>query len=407
MKPTITCKNCGEKMSLDEALLNEIREAARKELGQSYQQQLKELEAKITREAEAKYQEQIKEAEARAAERASKRLEDQLKILREETEEEKKYNRELRQQLQELTRQLREANKAREDAELNMQKKLAEEEKKIRDEAEKAAIEKARLDLAERDKTINDLKKALEDAQRKAAQGSQQLQGEVLELDLEDALRREFIYDDIQPVEKGANGADVKQTVKTQRGTSCGIILWEIKRTKSWSDTWIQKLKADMRAEGAHCPAIITEAMPKEAHSDIHQYQGVWVCKPGMAIVLAKLLREGLLAAARERAIAQHRGTAADALYAFITSHEFAHHIEAQLETYRDMREQIDRERKAYEKIWKQREAQLEMLTTGLAAVYGSLEGRVGHAKMPVVKGLELLESGELNNNYEGQEKEK
>lgn len=400
MKPTITCKNCGEKMSLDEALLNEIREAARKELGQSYQQQLKELEAKITREAEAKYQEQIKEAEARAAERASKRLEDQLKILREETEEEKKYNRELRQQLQELTRQLREANKAREDAELNMQKKLAEEEKKIRDEAEKAAIEKARLDLAERDKTINDLKKALEDAQRKAAQGSQQLQGEVLELDLEDALRREFVYDDIQPIEKGANGADVKQIVKSQRGTHCGIILWEIKRTKNWSDSWISKLKADMRTEGANCPALITEAMPKHAHVDIYQYQGVWVCKPGMAIVLAKLLRDGLLAAARERAIAQHRGTAADALYNFITSHEFTHHIEAQLETYRDMREQIARERKAYEKIWKQREAQLEMLTTGIAAVYGSLEGRVGHAKMPTIKGLELLESSELNNNY-------
>ncbi len=173
----------------------------------------------------------------------------------------------------------------------------------------------------------------------------------MLELDLEDALRREFIYDDIQPVEKGANGADVKQIVKSQRGTHCGIILWEIKRTKNWSDSWISKLKADMRTEGANCPALITEAMPKQAHADIYQYQGVWVCKPGMAIVLAKLLRDGLLAAARERAIAQHRGTAADALYAFITSHEFAHHIEAQLETYRNMREQIVRERKAYEKF--------------------------------------------------------
>lgn len=407
MKHTITCKNCGQKISVDKVLLHEIREEARKELGQSYQQQLKELKAQITHEAEAKYQEQIKQAEARAAERASKKLEDQLIILQEEAQEEKRDNRTLRQQMQELARQLRESNKAREEAEFNMQKKLAEEEKKIREEAEKTASEKARLDLAERDKTINDLKKALEDAQRKAAQSSQQLQGEVLELDLEDALRREFVYDDIQPIEKGVNGADVKQIVKSQPGTHCGIILWEIKRTKNWSDAWISKLKADMRTEGANCPALVTEAMPKQAHSDIYQYQGVWVCKPGMAIVLAKLLRDGLLSAARERVIAQHRGTAADALYAFVTSHEFAHHIEAQLETYRNMREQIVRERKAYEKIWKQREAQLEMLTTGIAVVYGNLEGRVGHAKMPVVKGFELLESGEFNNNYKSQEKEK
>lgn len=384
-----------QKIALDEALLHEIRDEARKELDRNYQQQLKNLETKLNQEAEARLTKQIQLAETRASERASKRLEGQLQILRTEAEEERKYNRELHKKLQELTRQLQDARKAQETAELNMQRKLLEEEKKIRANAEKTATEKARLELAERDKTINDLKKALEDAQRKAAQGSQQLQGEVLELDLEDALRREFIYDEIQPVEKGVSGADVKQIVKTQRGVTCGVILWEIKRTKNWSDAWIQKLKADMRAEGAHCPAIITEVMPKEAHSNIYQHRGVWVCKPAMAIVLAKLLREGLLAAARERAIAKHRETAAEALYNFITGHEFAHHVEAMLETYRSMREQINRERKAYERLWKQREAQLETLTTGIAAVYGSLEGRVGYASMPKVKGLELLEAGE------------
>lgn len=408
MRPTITCKDCGAKISIDEALLHDIKEETRKELGKNHQQQLKELEAKITRDAEAKLTEQIKEAETKAADRAGKKLEEQLKALREEAEEEKKYNRELREQLQGLTRQLREANKARETAELDMQKKLAEEEKTIREDAEKTASEKSRLHLAERDKTINDLQKALENAQRKAAQGSQQMQGEILELDLEDALAREFRDDEIQPVEKGATGADVKHVVKSQRGTVSGTILWEIKRTKNWSDQWPAKLKADMRSEGANCPAIITEAMPKDTTADICHYHGVWVCKPGMAIVLAKLLRDGLLAAARERAIAQHRGTAADALYNYITSHEFAHHIEATLDTYQDMKQQIDTERRAMERIWKKREAQLDILTTGIANIYGSLEGRVGHTSMPKVKGLDLLEAGESDedNNKPNQEKE-
>lgn len=402
MQPTITCRSCGEKLSIDEALLHEIRE----ELSRDQKKQLKSMEEKIRREAAEDQSEKIKQAEERAAEQAGKKLTEQLTTLKEELDEERTDKKQLREEQKELMQQIRKANQAKETAELEMQKKLAEEEKKIREEAEKSASEKSRLHLAERDKTIGDLQKALEEAQRKAAQGSQQMQGEILELDLEDALSREFRDDDIQPVEKGISGADVKQTVKSPRGTVCGTILWESKRTKSWSDQWPAKLKADMRAAGANCPAIITEVMPKEASADICRYQGVWVCRPGMAIVLARLLRDGLLAAGRERAIAQHRGTAADALYSYITSHEFAHHIEATLETYQDMHQQISAERRAMERIWKKREAQLDLLTTGIANIYGSMEGRVGSGSMPKVKGMELLEPGEEPESTTNQEEE-
>lgn len=390
MTPTITCKGCGSKISIDEALLHEIKDKALREINQDHQLQIKKLEEKIKNDSEQRLKEQIEELKSKITLEANEKAQLTLKQLQEETNEEKAENKKLRESLNEVMQQLRLANKERDNTELQMQKKLADEEAKIKEDAQKSATEKFRLEMASREKTISDLQKSLDEAQRKAAQGSQQMQGEILELDLEEALDREFRDDGIQPIAKGTNGADVRQIVKSPRGTACGIILWETKRTKTWSDQWTTKLKADMRAEGANCPVIITEIMPKNAPS-ICNYQGVWVCKPSMAIVLAKLLRDGLLAVGREKAIAQHRGTAADSLYNYVTSHEFAHHIESILDTYEDMQQQIGAERKAMERIWKKREDQLKILTTGVASVYGSMESRVG-SSMHKVKGLELPE---------------
>ena len=154
------------------------------------------------------------------------------------------------------------------------------------------ADEKQRLNLAARDKTIADLQKSLDEALRKAAQGSQQLQGEIIELDLEDALSAEFKDDLIAPVEKGIRGADIKHSVRSPMGNECGVILWEIKRTKVWTEGWVQKLKDDLRETKANIPVIITEVMPKNATGEIYFHNGVWIAKPASALILATLLRE-------------------------------------------------------------------------------------------------------------------
>lgn len=143
--------------------------------------------------------------------------------------------------------------------------------------------------------------------------------------------------DDIEPVAKGTKGGDIRHTVKSPRGTVCGVMLWEIKRTKNCVDGWVPKLKEDLRAEKANIPIIITEVMPKQVTEYMGVFQGVWVCKSQLAVILGTLLRKSLLDVGLQKALADNRGTKADALYSFITSHEFVQQVEAMVDTYRDI----------------------------------------------------------------------
>ena len=329
------------------------------------------------------------EAESRERKSAAEQ-ESLMKTLREDAEHAKADNTKMREDLGKLMDQLRESNRARENAELEAKKTLAEEEGKIRAEVEKAADEKQRLNLAAKEKTITDLQKALDDAQRKAAQGSQQLQGEILELDLENALADAFRDDLVTPVAKGVNGADISHTVRSSGGTVCGVILWEIKRTKNWTDGWIPKLKTDLRSAKANVPVIISEVLPKTVEGDMAQVDGVWVCKPALAIVLGTLLRKGLLDVGRQKALTANQGDKASALYSFVTSHEFSQQVEAMVETYQEMAAQVMRERVVFEKQWALREKQAQKLLMGTANIIGSMQGHVGQASMPKIKGLEL-----------------
>lgn len=427
---TITCKQCGLEIEVSAALEGQMKgQIEQQVLAAAHAQHAAEI-AKIKAEAEesAKAERMATQELARkklAGERellaeqakaeldlAKQKLEMQLaneqkkqaskqelliKSLREDADNEKQNSKELREQLGELMQSLRDEKKARENAELDARKKLAAEESKIRADIEKAADERQRLNLAAKEKTITDLQKALDDAQRKAAQGSQQMQGEVMELDLEQSLAQAFRDDLIDPVAKGVNGADIRQVVRSSRGTDCGVILWEIKRTKNWTDSWIPKLKQDMLNEKANIPIIVTQTMPKTIDEDIGQLHGVWICKPALAIILASLLRKSLLDAGLQKALAQNRGEKADTLYNFVTSHEFAHQIESMVETYTEMAAQVTKERAAYERIWSQRQKQIERLLLGTANIYGSMQGHIGQSSMPKIKGLDLLEAGEAD----------
>ena len=388
---SIKCTKCGQEIELTEALTKDIEQTV---LAAEHAKHTAEIE-RVQKEAAEALAKSLLEAETKAQADAAAKVDVQFQSMRKETEEAKKDNELMRKHLTELMQELRESKKSQENAELEMQKKLVEEEAKIREEATKLADERQRLNLAAKEKTITDLQKALDDAQRKAAQGSQQLQGEIMELDFENALANAFRDDEIEPVAKGVKGGDIRHTVKSPRGVVCGVMLWEIKRTKNWTDGWIPKLKEDLRAERANIPIIITEAMPKELTEDMGSFEGVWICKPQLAIVLATLLRKGLLDVGLQKALAENRGTKADALYNFVTSHEFVQQIESMVETYRDMTEQIGKERIAYERLWAQREKQAHRLLMGTANIIGSMQGHIGQASMPRIKGLDLLEPGE------------
>ncbi len=273
--------------------------------------------------------------------------------------------------------------------ELDKQRQLDAEREKIRQKALEEASESQRLKEKEKDKVIDDLKKSLEEAQRKATQGSQQLQGEVQELDLEQLLHSTFPQDVIEPIGKGVLGADIRQIVKSPMGMDCGTILWESKRTKAWSDGWISKLKEDLLHDKAHIPAIISDTLPDEAKSGIGFKDGVWIASHKLALPLAALLRKSLLDAAKQKKIAGAQQSKAEELYGFVTSHDFQHQMEAMIETYQEMQKEIQKERVSFERSWKLREMQVNKLLTGVAGLYGSMQGIAGAALAPI-KSLEL-----------------
>lgn len=417
---TVDCSHCGATIEIDKALEGQIEArvlAAERHKHQAALDSLKQAQADalakerqtaaelaqrqldhekdyLRKQAEADLAHAKKQLEQNASNQQRQAMAEQetlVKSLRDDAEHSKRDNKALRDQLTELTRELRAERTAKENAEYAAQKKLAAEEAKIREEVQRTADERQRMNLLAKDKTITDLQKALDDAQRKAAQGSQQLQGEVLELDLEQALASAFRDDQLTPVAKGVRGGDIQQAVRSPRGSDCGLILWEVKRTKHWVDGWIPKLKEDMRTAKASFAVIVTEAMPKHIEEDLGEHQQIWICKPKLALVLGSLLRKRLLDVGAYKALAENRGDKADALYNFVTSHEFVHQVESMVETYNDMTSQVQKERVAYERLWAQREKQAQKLLLGTATIVGSMQGHIGQASMPRIKGLELL----------------
>lgn len=372
----IVCPHCGKTVEITKALAHQFEDKIRQEVEAERDEDIK----KITQEIEAKTKRKVKEE-----------LDFNLKNSANELEETKQKNIKLQEQLLELNKTIRDLSDKFERKEIEDQKKLNEEREKIKEAALKNASAKAELEKAELTKQLEDTKKALEDAQRKVSQKSQQLQGEVLELELEQMLKTTFPYDEIEPIAKGVNGADLRQIVKSQRGTFCGVILWELKRTKEWSDKWVDKLKEDLRLEKANIPVIVSITMPKGLENGFGIKDDVWVCNQALVLPLAILLRKNLLDVGYQKAISANKGDKADLLYSYITSHEFQQQIANIVEAYQEMHAQISKERILFEKSWKQREAQAQRVVDSAANVYGNIQGRVG-ASMPQVKELEFTD---------------
>jgi hypothetical protein len=386
---TVTCPSCGSEIELSQALTKDVTS----KILASEQERHKTEMAQFSATVEAQALSDIQEARKRADELADRRLSIQIESLREDSDETKKELEEIRQQYLVASKQLREANKSRENLQIEMERQLSIDELQIREEAEKTADERQRLNIAARDKTISDLQRALSEAQRKAEQGSQQLQGEIMELDLESELESAFRDDDIVPVAKGAKGADILHNVKTPSGSQCGTILWEIKRTKNWVDGWIPKLKEDLRSQKANIPIIVTETMPKSISLDMGQLNGVWICRPHVAVILGTLLRKSIIDAGLQKSLASDRGSKADALYNFVTSHEFTQQIESMVDTYQTMYEQVSKERTYFNRFWAEREAQAQRLLLGTVHIIGSMQGQIGRSSMPSIKGIDLPEA--------------
>ncbi|MDH4128792.1 MAG: DUF2130 domain-containing protein [Spirochaetota bacterium] len=398
MASTIKCNKCQNQIEITEAIREELEAKVLEETKAKHQNEINKLiqEKENLKKAKEKefedFQKHITESiRKETIDKVRKEYDAKIESTKEESQAREKQNKELQNEIKELFKQLREIKDAKDKIEIEYEKKLLYEQDNIKQKAKKEAHEEIGLKLAEKDKQIEDIKKQLIEAQRKAEQGSQQLQGEVLELDLEHLLRDNFPHDVIEPVEKGTRGADVKQIVRSPKGYECGVILWETKRTKTWSDSWISKLKDDLRAEKANIPVIISSVLPKEIDNGLGSKDEVWISSFPLAKMLAILLRKNLLDVYRQKAILEYRGEKAEHLYEYITSHKFRQQVEAMVETYHLMKNQINKERVSYEKMWSLREKQVDKLFSSTANIIGNIQGEVGPSAFQI-KGLELLE---------------
>jgi hypothetical protein len=232
------------------------------------------------------------------------------------------------------------------------------------------------------------MQKQIEDLKRRAEQGSQQLQGEVQELELENLLRSKFPFDAIEPVPKGEFGGDVLHRVRTPNGQVSGTILWEFKRTKTWSDSWLVKLRDDQRTAKAEIAVIVTQVLPKGVET-FELIDGVWVTHPRAALPVAAILRQTLLELAMSRQSSEGQQTKTEMVYQYLTGPRFKQRVEAIVEAFSTMQEDLDKERKAILKQWAKREEQIERVMGATVGMYGDLQGIAGKS-LQEIAGLEL-----------------
>lgn len=409
---TIKCPNCGKEIPLTETLFHQIKESLRKE----FEVQAKEKEQEL-----ARREKQVEDSEKTIEQRVSEKLKAEREKLKQDGKKEAEEallleRKDLQEQLAEkekkieesqsieldLRKKVREAEEAKKDAELIVARRIDEEREKIEQKALEIYSEGHRLKDLEKDKKINDMAKMIEELKRKAEQGSMQTQGEVMELDLEDLLKTRFPVDEVEPVPKGMRGADILQKVYNRSGQHCGTIIWETKHTKAWSDGWISKLKDDQREVKAEIAVIVTEALPKGINS-FTQLGGVWVTNFMLAGSLAEVLRTGLIQLSQAKLSAIGKNEKMEVLYNYLSGPEFKQKVEAIVESFKSMKEDLDHEKRAMTKIWAKREKQIERVITNTASMYGDMQGIVG-ASLPQIKMLEIGTEDETEEFTEGEE---
>lgn len=416
-EPIITCPNCRTEIKLTESLAAPLIEATR----QQYEKKVAESEASIALRESALRQQQ--DALAEAEKSIEDQVESKLKLAREkiaveesrkarlllqgDIEQTHKQVTDLQQLLKdrdiklgeaqkaqaEIIRKQRELDDAKREIDLTIEKRVEESITQVRDKAKVEAEEKLKFKVLEKEEQIASMQRQIEELRRKAEQGSQQLQGEVQELELEALLRSKFQRDTIEPVPKGEFGGDVLHRVLSPTGQHCGTILWESKRTKNWSDAWLTKLRDDQRTAKAEIALIVSQVLPKgvEAFDFI---DGVWVTESRCAVPVAIALRQSLIDLFGARQAGEGQKTKMEMVYQYLTGPRFRHRVEAIVEKFEDMQADLDKERKTMTRLWAKREEQIKGVIETTVGMYGDLQGIAGRT-MQEIDGLEvrLLES--------------
>ena len=405
----IKCPNCGTQIDVNDILTHQLEE----EIRQKYQAQLTEEKHKFQKEMETlnaakeafelrkkkenelfqeRLDKQLKEdriaIEAKLKTKLSEEQSEQFKMLQDELNQKSEQVKELNRTKAEIEKLKREKEEAKELAEAEAQKKLNEQLLTEKEKIRKSEEEKNELKMRDLQKQLDDQKRLTEEMKRKQEQGSMQLQGEVQELAIEEWLQTQFPLDSIEEIKKGVRGGDCIQTVNTYNQQNCGKIYYESKRTKDFQGSWIEKFKADMREKGADIGVLVTEAMPSDMQR-MGLRDGIWVCSYEEFKGLCGVLRESLIQVSTALGSQVNKGDKMQLLYDYLTSNSFRMQVEAIVEGFSSMKSALESEKRAMQRIWKEREKQIEKVINNTIDMHASIRGIAGNA-IQAVKALEL-----------------
>jgi hypothetical protein len=413
---TIKCPNCNTDIDVNDILYHQLEdELKQKNIAQQKKlqdesdkkakefkkaQEVLEAQKEAIKEQQEKFDDELKKATQQQLKVEKEKLQQSLKkelmeeqktsisILKKELDEKSKQVQELNKSKVEIEKLKREKeeieSKVKADAELALTQRLKDEKEKI----QKASDEQNELKLRQKEEQLKQLQEQLQIAQRKAEQGSMQLQGEVQELAIEEYLADKYPFDTIQEIKKGARGADCIQIVHTREVQNCGKIYYESKRTKEFSKTWIEKFKADMREKGVDVGVLVTAVLPSDMPR-MGLLDGVWVCTFEEFKGLSTVLRESIIKINHANKSQENKTDKMSLLYGYLTSTEFSMQIEAIVEGFTTMKSDLDTEKRSMARIWKQREKQIDKVLDNTIGMYGSIKGIAGNA-IGNVSALEL-----------------
>jgi hypothetical protein len=417
-EPTIICPKCKSEIKLTESLAAPLVESIRRDYEQrlarkdldlaAREKSLHEGEVTLSKAKEtldAQVAERLQQERAKiAAEEARKAKLAASTDLDQKTREITDLQTILKQKDEKLTeaqkaqadllKKQRELDDAKRELDLTVEKRIQEGLAATRQQARKEAEDELKLKVVEREQTISAMQRQIEELKSRAEQGSQQLQGEVQELELETLLRTRFPRDTIEPVPKGEHGGDVLHRVIGPLGQVCGTILWESKRTKNWSDGWLAKLRDDQRAAKAEMAVIVSQALP-EGMESFGLVDGVWVTHPRVVLPVAIAVQHTLVEVAQARQATEGQQTKMELVYQYLTGPRFRQRVQAIVEAFSSMKEDLDKERKVITKQWAKRDEQIERVMQATVGMYGDMQGIAGKT-LQEIEGLELkvLEPG-------------
>ncbi|MFT5171800.1 MAG: hypothetical protein ACI9BD_001578 [Candidatus Marinamargulisbacteria bacterium] len=404
----IKCPNCDFEIDVNDILYHQIDDQIKKKYQSELTKEKEQFESQ--RKVLAEERKGLEQSKKEQQDHVDASVKEQLKVekkqlqtrLKKELEEEKSEQiKALETSLNEKSEQVKEFNKAKSEIEKLKREKAemrgaveAEAEKRIsktlseeREKIKKFEAEQSQLKLSEKENVINQLNTQLKEAQRKAEQGSMQLQGEVQELAIEEWLQTQFPLDTIEEIKKGARGGDCIQTVNTRARQNCGMIYFESKRTKGFQPSWIEKFKGDIQARGADIGVLVTESLPTDMKR-MGTKSGIWVCTFEEFKGLCLVLRETIIRVSDVVSNQENKGDKMTMLYAFLTGNEFRMQVEGIVEGFTQMQTDLDSEKRAMQSIWKKREKQIQKVLLNTNHMYSSVKGIAGHA----IQTVQLLE---------------